>query len=186
VSRIALSLVPTHPDRVGGLGFLSGTAYAFIPLALAQGALLSGLLANRILHVGTPLTTFKVEVGVVLAFVLGLVFAPLLVFAPQLARAKRDCAREYGTLAERYVRAFDAKWLRGGAPPEEAFVGSADIQSLADLGNSYEVVRTMRPVLVTRDAVFQLAAATLAPLVPLLLTIMPLEELLKKLFGILF
>jgi hypothetical protein len=186
VSRIPLSLVPTHPDRVGGLGFLSGTAYAFIPLALAHGAVLSGLLANRVLHVGTPLTAFKVEVGVVLAFVLGLVFAPLLVFAPQLARAKRDGAREYGTLAERYVRAFDAKWLRGGAPPEEAFVGSADIQSLADLSNSYEVVRTMRPVLVTRDAVFQLAAATLAPLVPLLLTIMPLEELLKKLFGILF
>ena len=32
----------------------------------------------------------------------------------------------------------------------------------------------------------QLGAATLAPIVPLLLTLMPLEELLKKLFGILF
>ena len=28
VSRIDLSLVPTHPDRVGGLGFLSDTVYA--------------------------------------------------------------------------------------------------------------------------------------------------------------
>jgi hypothetical protein len=31
----------------------------------------------------------------------------------------------------------------------------------------------------------QLAAATVAPIVPLALTMMPLEELLKKLFGVL-
>jgi len=186
VSRIDMSLVPTHPDRVGGLGFLSGTAFAFIPLALAHGTVLSGMIANRILHVGTPLTGFKVEIVVVVVFVQCLVFAPLLLFAPQLARAKRDGAREYGTLAERYVREFDAKWLRGGAPPGESLVGSADLQSLADLGNSFEVVRTMRAVLVTRDAIIQLGVATLVPLLPLLLTMMPLEELLKKLFGILF
>jgi hypothetical protein len=38
----------------------------------------------------------------------------------------------------------------------------------------------------TRDAVLQVAAATVAPLVPLFLTVMPWEELVKKLFGILF
>jgi len=52
VSRINLSLVPTHPDRVGGLGFLAGTANAFIPLAVALGAALSGMIANRIFHLG--------------------------------------------------------------------------------------------------------------------------------------
>jgi len=35
------------------------------------------------------------------------------------------------------------KWLRAAAPTNERLVGSADIQSLADLANSYEVVRTM-------------------------------------------
>jgi hypothetical protein len=44
----------------------------------------------------------------------------------------------------------------------------------------------MRVVPVTKQAMFQLAVATIAPVVPLLLTLMPLEELLKKLFGILF
>ena len=84
------------------------------------------------------------------------------------------------------MREFDAKWLRGGAPADEPFVGSGDIQSLADLGNSYEVVRTMSIVPVTKEAILRLGAATLVPLVPLALTMMPLEELLKKLFGILF
>ena len=186
VSRIDLSLVPTHPDRVGGLGFLSNTAYAFIPLAVAHGALLAGLIANRIFYLGAGLLDFKAEVAVVLAFLLCLVFGPLVVFAPRLAQAKRTGLREYGVLAERYVRDFDAKWLRGGAPAGEPLVGSGDIQSLADLGNSFEVVRTMRMLPITREAVLQLAAATLAPVVPLALTMMSLEDLLKKLLGTLF
>jgi hypothetical protein len=185
VSRIELSLVPTHPDRLGGLGFLSATVYAFTLLAVAHGALLAGPLANRIFYLGAELLEFKAEIGVTLAFVLAIVILPLLVVVPQLAQAKRTGLREYGTLGEHYVREFDAKWLRGGAPDGEAFVGSADIQSLADLGNSYEVVRTMRPVPVTKEMVIQVAVATLAPIVPLALTMMPLEELLKKLIGIL-
>ena len=186
VSRIDLSLVPTHPDRVGGLGFLSNTVYAFAPLTVAHGALLAGPLANRIFFAGAALPQFKVEIAVVVVFVLCLVLCPLLVFAPQLAQAKRIGMREYGALAQRYVREFDAKWLRGRAPADEPLVGSGDIQSLADLGNSYEVVRTMRILPVTKEAILRLGAAALVPLVPLALTMMPLEELLKKLFGILF
>lgn len=186
VSRIRLSLVPTHPDRAGGLGFLSSMVYAFIPLAMAHGALLAGQLANRIFYLGAALPDFKLEILVLVLFLLCVVLGPLLVFAPQLWQAKLMGNREYGTLAQRYVREFDAKWLRGGAPADEPLVGSGDIQSLADLGNSLEVVRTMRIAPFTKEAILQFAAATLAPIVPLVLTMMPLEELLKKLFGILF
>jgi len=155
-------------------------------VAVALGALLAGQLANRIIYLGAELTQFKAEIALLVVFLLCAFLGPLLVFAGQLAQAKRNGLREYGTLAERYVREFDAKWLRGGAPTDEPFVGSGDIQSLADLGNSYEVVRTMRIAPITKEAIFRLAAATLAPMVPLLLTMMPLEELLKMLFGILF
>ena len=186
VSRIDLCLVPTHPDRVGGLGFLSNTVYAFTPLAVAHGALLAGLIANRIFYLGATLPNFKVEIAVMLLFLLCVVLGPLFVFAPRLAQAKRTGLREYGTLAQRYVREFDAKWMRGGAPADEALVGSGDIQSLADLGNSFEMVRTMRLAPVTKETILRLAAATLVPIVPLALTMMSLEELLKKLLGILF
>jgi hypothetical protein len=186
VSRIDLSLVPTHPDRVGGLGFMANTAYAFALFAVAHGTMLAGLIANRIFFLGASLTQFIIEIAVVVAYVLVLLLGPLLVFSFQLAQAKRTGLREYGTLAERYVREFDAKWMRGGAPAGEPLVGSADIQSLADLGNSYEVVRTMRLAPITRDAILRLGAVTLAPIVPLLLTMMPMEELLKFLFGLVF
>ncbi len=186
VSRIELSLVPTHPDRVGGLGFLANTVYAFTPLAVAHGALLAGLIANRIFYLGAALPEFKIEIAVLVVFLMCVVLGPLLVFAPQLAQTKRTGNREYGTLAERYVREFDAKWLRGGVPADEPLIGSSDIQSLADLANSFEVVRTMRTAPVTKEAILQLATATLAPVVPLALTMMSLEELVKTLFGILF
>jgi hypothetical protein len=186
VSRIELSLIPTHPDRLGGLGFLSATVHAFTLLAVAHGAILAGQIANRIFYAGAGLLEFKVEVAVVLGFVMAIVLAPMLAFAPQLAQMKRTGLREYGTLAERYVREFDDKWLRGRAPADEAFVGSADLQSLADLGNSFAVVTTIRPVPVTKEMILQLSVATLAPIVPLALTMMPLEELLKRLVGILF
>jgi hypothetical protein len=185
VSRIQLSLIPTHPDRVGGLGFLANTVFPFMPLAVAHGALLAGLVANRIFYVGAALPEFKVEIVVLAVFLLCLVVGPLLVFAPQLTQAKRTGNREYGALAERYVREFDTKWLRGGTSADEPLVGSADIQSLADLANSFEVVRTMQIAPITRDGLLRLVAATLAPLAPLALTMMPLEELLGKLLGIL-
>ena len=186
VSRIELILTPTHPDRVGGIGFLSNTMFAFASLAAAHGALLAGLLANRIFYAGAKLTEYKFEIAFIVVWMLCLTLGPLLVFCLQLASAKRRGSLEYGALAERYVRAFDTKWLHGGAAGDELLIGSADIQSLADLSNSFEVVRSMHLIPVTRDGLVLLVAATLAPVVPLLLTMMPLEDLLKALFGILF
>jgi hypothetical protein len=185
VSRIALNLVPTHPDRVAGLGFLSGVASALVPLVAAHGALLAGLIANRILHLGEALPDFKLEIAAVVILMQCVVFGPLLVVAPQVARVKRKGSLAYGALAQRYVREFDTKWLRGGAAPDESLVGSGDIQSLADLGNSLEVVQTMRVAPVSRDAVLRVAVTTLAPVTPLALTLMPLEELVKALLQIL-
>jgi hypothetical protein len=186
VSRINLSLIPTHPDRLGGLSFLSNSVHAFSVIALAHGALLAGLLANRIFFLGAELTAYKFEIAIMLAFVLIIFMSPLLVFVPQLAQAKRHGLREYGTLAERYVREFDSKWLRGGAPANEPLVGSADIQSLADLNNSYEVVHSMRLAPISKEAVVRLAVVTLLPIAPLLLTMIPLDELLKKMIVLLF
>lgn len=186
LSRIPLRLMPTHPDRVGGLAFISGTAFAFVPLAVAHGAVLAGFIANRIFHLGATLPQFKVEIGILVAFVECLVFGPLLAFVRQLSLAKRTGLREYGALAARYVREFDDKWLRGVRTADEPLIGSADIQSLADLGNSFEVVRSMRLAPITRDPIIQLGVASLLPLAPLLLTMMPLEELIRRLFGIIF
>jgi hypothetical protein len=186
VARCELSLVPTHPDRAGGLGFLSGTAVAFAPLLAAHGALLAGLIANQIFFDGAKLTDFKIEMAVVVAFLLIVVLGPLLLFVAHLSRARRVGVLEYGTLAQRYVRDFDTKWLRGGARADEPLVGSADIQSLADMSNSFEVIRSMKLVPFTRSTVVYLVVMTLLPVSPLVLTMVSLEDLLGQLVKVLF
>lgn len=186
VSRLELNIMPTHPDRCGGLGFLAGITQGFAPVLVAQGALLAGLMASRMFFAGAVLTDFKLEVVGLVAVMVFAVLGPLLVFAPRLAAAKRAGLREYGALAHHYASAFDRKWLRGGAPASEALVGSADIQSLADMSHSFNVVKEMRPVLFNLKTVSQLALTTLIPAAPLLLTIMPLEQLLDSVVKMLF
>jgi hypothetical protein len=185
VSRIDLHLVPTHPDSSAGLGFLGGSAAAFMPLLLAQGALVAGQIANRIFYDGDTLLDFKPEIAAVVVFLLLLVLGPLCVFSPRLAQAKREGLLEYGALASRYVDGFDQKWLRGGAPHDEPLVGSGDIQSLNDLAGSFEVVHSMRPLPFGKTVLLQTAIAGLAPLLPLTLTMISLEEIVKRLLGIL-
>ena len=73
-----------------------------------------------------------------------------------------------------------------GGAKDEPILGTGDIQSLADLGNSYAVVREMRPVPFDLQDVALLVATTAMPILPLLLTVMPLEELVAKLVSVIF
>ncbi|HEX5703573.1 MAG TPA: hypothetical protein VFX97_10280 [Pyrinomonadaceae bacterium] len=184
VSKLKLRLIATHPDRAAGLGFLGSSTYAFAPILFAQGALLAGLIASRVWFEGQDLMAFKIEAGGLVAFFTLLVLSPLLVFTPHLSRAKRNGLRDYGRLTSRYVQKFQEKWIDGGASREE-LLGSGDIQSLTDLGNSFAVVQETRFVpFGLKDAV-RLAAATVAPLLPLTLTVISLEELIRRLIKIL-
>jgi hypothetical protein len=186
VSRLNLRLIATHPDRAAGLGFLGLLSYAFGPILFAQGTLLAALIADRVIYDGQTLNAFKMEAGGLVAFFVFFVLSPLIVFTPHLARARRQGLADYGRLASRYVLEFDKKWVDGGAPQGEELIGSGDIQSLADLGNSYAVVREMRVVPFGLKDVVRLAATTAAPLLPLALTIISLEELVTRLIKIIF
>jgi hypothetical protein len=186
VSRIKLNLIPTHPDRLGGLGFLTNIIYAFSLLAMAHGALLAALIANRVFFTGARFMDFKYDIVLLLIYLFIILILPLVVFSAQLAACKREGLREYGQLAQSYVRAYDQKWLRGGASKQEQFIGSGDIQSLADLGNGFEVIANMRFLPISKQTLMQLAGWTLLPILPVLLTTMPLDDLLKRLFSLIF
>src|SRR4051812_25237395 len=145
VNRIRLNLVPTHPDRCGGLSFIGKSSYAYGPILFAQGAILAGIIADRVLYRGDTLQSFKLQIGGFIVFFLFVILGPLLMFTPRMARVRRKGLADYGLFAQRYVETFDHKWIRGSSPSDE-LLGAADIQSLADLGNSYEIVREMRVV----------------------------------------
>jgi hypothetical protein len=186
VSRLNLNLIPSHPDRCAGLAFLGKSAYCFGPILFAQGALLAGPLASRILYGGENVLSFKFEIGGFVVFFVLAILGPLLMFTPRMAQARREGLANYGLLAQRYVESFQQKWVARGPVTAQELLGTSDIQSLADLGNSYSLVRDMRTVPFGLEDITRLAAATAAPLVPLLLTIFSPEELILRVFKVVF
>jgi hypothetical protein len=119
------------------------------------------------------------SLAVMVALDVLIVLGPLVVFVPALWSAQVAATGRYRALAARYVEAFDRKWL-GGEAPGEPLLGSADIQSLADLGNSYGLVRDMRVFPAGPRLLARLTMTALLPLAPLALFKYPMAELVKS------
>jgi len=186
ISRLNLHLMAAHPDRAGGIGFLGGSAYAFGPLLFAQGVLLSGLVASRVVFEHEGLLSFKMEAGGFVGFFVLVILGPLVMFTPQMDRAQRRGAAKYGLLASRFILGFEDKWMRSDTPEINALLDNQHIQSMADVANVYTNVRQMRLLpFGTRNITF-LAAVTAAPLVPLLLTMFSTADVVKMLVKVVF
>ena len=111
--------------------------------------------------------------------VLLVVLGPLLIFMPQMIRATIKSVHDYGTFAVMRTQMFDGKWVQADYPTSEPVLGTPDISSLADLGNAYEVLDRIRAVPFDPADALILVLAALIPLAPLLLTVMPLGQLLE-------
>jgi hypothetical protein len=185
VSRLDLNLVPSHPDRCCGLGFLGEIAPALAPFLMAHSVLLSGFLADRIVYQGGRLPDYVAEIVVVALLLYILALGPICVFTPRLLRRRREGLSAYGALASEYVIAFQKKWIEGRRPSDETLVGSSDIQSLADLANSFEVVQHIQPFPFGRPAIVAVAVCVALPILPLSLTMFSLQELVTRLVKVL-
>ena len=185
-SRLDLQLIPTHPDRAAGLGFLGLTQVKFGIIVFAFSSILASQMGQEILFGEASLVGYKVPILGYIVLILIVFLGPLLAFSPKLFEVKRRGLLEYGVLANEYTRSFDRKWIRGEAPEGEALVGSADIQSLADLGNSFEIIREIQGVpfdLMT--TIVPIVASAAIPFLPLILTVLPFDEIIKKIVGML-
>jgi hypothetical protein len=180
VSRLGLHLIPTHPDRAGGLGYVTVVQRHFSLLILALSASLAATFADRISLGGMRLEDFYPQIITVLFLYAVLFLAPLFVFYPLLAACRAKGEADYGQFASSYVNAFDQKWVHA-ATPEELLLGTPDIQSLSDLINSVTAAHNMRVVPVSRDLIQRLAIAALLPMLPLILLIYPFATLAIKL-----
>lgn len=175
-----------HPDRAGGLGFLSGTALALAPVFVAQTMVVAGTIFARILYAGERLPAFRFEIFGILMFAVLVLVLPLGFFIHKLEGAGRRARREFGILASHYVDDFHRKWIDGGVRDGEPLLGTSDIQSLADLANSYAVVSQMSLLPVTKVTLIRLVISIALPLLPLVFTVFPLEELVRELFKLAF
>jgi hypothetical protein len=180
VSRLKLNLNPLHPDRTGGLGFLALSVAALGVGFLAQTTALAARIGGRILHDGASLDSFAAEMWISPILLTLLSILPLSFFSLALIRARLKGAVDYGGLATRYVDEFGRKWMADPQVQKSGLVGSPDIQSLADLSNSYQVVTSVRLLPVSLPALLVHTLMLGAPFIPLALTRFPLDELIRR------
>ncbi len=177
LSRLDLRLLASHPDRVGGLAPLSGPSASFGLVVMAMSAAAAAGWATLVRGTELRAADLQDEATAMIALSTLLALLPLLSFAGPLRRLARQGTLTFGGLAARYCGDFERKWA--GARRED-LLGTPDLQSLADLGGSYEVVAGLRPLPITGRLVVRLVAAGMLPLVPLLLTEVPLTVLLQR------
>jgi hypothetical protein len=183
LTRLRLSLIPTHPDRAGGLGFLADAHVSLAIFPLAFGCIVAGHAAFQIVFEGVPIDAFYGLFLFYLGIMVLICVAPMLVFVPQLAQTRRLGLRRYSLLADEHNRAFEEKWVSGQRPPDQALLGSSDVQSLADLGQSFTVIREMRPFPFSLQQVLRMAIIIALPGLPLVFLVMPFWKLLQLLAG---
>lgn len=179
LAKLDLALVPTHPDRAGGLGFLSQSLPAFGVLLFAVSSVASATLANRILFDGEKLADYQYGFAVLIVVLMLFFASPLLVFTPKLLALKENGLHQYGELASSYNQAFQSKWLESAASRDERLLGTGDLQSQAALESSFQVVREIRPVPIELGDLMSMIVPGILPGLPLILTIMPASLLLK-------
>src|SRR5262249_29522545 len=113
------------------------------------------------------------------------VFAgPMLIFVPKLIALKQRGLLEYGTLGSRYTQEFHRKWIGKTDPGNEPILGTGDIQSLADLGNSFQIIRQMRIIPVEPSDFIAMVLPGVIPALPLAATVMPVGEIVKGLLKL--
>ncbi|HWO33438.1 MAG TPA: hypothetical protein VNO32_31970, partial [Candidatus Acidoferrum sp.] len=159
INKLDLQLIPTHPDRAGGLAFVGKGQIQFGLVVFAISAAAAGAGANLILFEGQALRAFERNLVFYILLMTAIFISPMFVFMGRLHRVKKKGRLEYSALAMEYVRSFDSKWLRNRVPTGESLLGSSDIQSLADMINSFNAVREMRIVPLDRKVSLTLLCA---------------------------
>jgi len=167
VSRMPLTLVPTHPDTMGGLGFLPICQASFSPVVFALAVVVAAY-TSRVQPKGLAANpaAYVIPLVVIAAVAVVLVFAPMAFFSSQLVREKRRGDEGFSPLAARHSRYFERKWFPGG--PDAELLGAPEMSSLADIGTSYTLWRKMRLLPWDMKAVQAVVGAALAPLLILL------------------
>lgn len=183
IAGLGLALVPTHPDRAGGLGFLEKLPAAFSLFALAVSAVVASRLAHEVLYHGVHVTSLQSLLVVFLLVLVGLCLAPLLVFVGPLGAFKRSALLEYGALVGEHGRRVRRRWILGEPLEDDPLLQAPELGPVADTQALYESVNSMRVAPIGKSAILAVAVPALIPLLALFSIEVPLKDLLMKLAG---
>jgi hypothetical protein len=181
LSRLELKLVPTHPDKNGGLGFLGISPIAFAPTAFATAAVVGAIWRHQIIHDGAHLMTFKLPAIALVVIIAIIALGPLLVFVPKLAALRRRGILEYSIFGQIQATEFHDKWILNRTGDDAELIDATEIIALQSYGAEYDRIEALNPFPTDKGALIGLALSVAIPSLPTILAEIPLIVVLKDL-----
>lgn len=181
ISRLGLSLVPTHGDGVGGLGCMERLPGMFAPVVFALSSVLAGYWGHQVMYHGAHVPELRGPLVAFLVLVLLIFLSPNLALAPALLRAKARARLEYGALVGRYGRMTRERWVLGQEVERPEMLGAGELGPMGDVNVLYEPVRRMQPVPIRLPTLLAVLVPALLPMVPVAAIEVPVKELLGTL-----
>jgi hypothetical protein len=176
ISKLDLNLVPAHPDRAGGLLFVAQSIPALAPFGFALACGLAGAIAGSTSAQALNLRTIAGAAGILLGILVIIAIGPLCWFSTPLRASQLRGIVEYGELAVRIGRRFEARWLRERRFVTSEALSASDFSATVDLYSVVSAVYTVRFVPVRTRSLYKLVLATMIPFLPMLLTIVPATD----------
>lgn len=182
ISRLGLAIVPTHPDRAGGLGFLERLADIFAPVVFAASAVLASRWAHYVLCHGVRAEAYRSAMIAFVVIAVALFTTPLWIHAPALVRAKRRALLQYGALLAHHDRLVHERWVER-RDVDDPMLSAPELGPTVDIASIYQAVRNTRPAPVGRRSITPLLVAAAVPMLLLLALSVPVGELVAKLLA---
>lgn len=179
LAGLDLALVPTHPDRHGGLGFLAGLPAAFASVTLALSAVIASGWAHDVMYHGTTLASLRAEAAGFVVVIVAVFLAPLLVFVPLLSRTRKRAVLDYAALVGRHGRTVHERWIEGRrTTAHDDLLGAPEIGPVADTHALYESGARMQALPIDRKSLLAVLVPVVAPMIAVAALQIPMKTLL--------
>ena len=181
ISHIPLQLVPTHPDRAGGLGFLEEMTFIFSPVVFAMSAVIASRWGHDVLYHDADVHSFMIPLALFVAAMLVLYLGPLALFFGRLLRLKRESLLEYGALVGRHGRLVRRRWIAEEPVVESPLLQADELGPVIDTVSMYDVIEGIRPTPIGKRALLAIVLPALLPMIPVFALQIPVKDMLLKL-----
>jgi len=182
ISRLSLQLTPLHPDKAGGLGFLSIYPSVFGGFVFAMSCVVASSFLKELGLATHDSTTVWLAITVWMVMIIGLFLGPLLTFSRPLYDLRHQALLDYGLLASEHHLLFHREWIENKKSGAD-LLGSAIPSSISDLNASCQAVQDMQTSPLDMASFMQLLLASGLPMLAVVLKLMPLGELISLILG---
>ena len=185
VARLPLALVPTHPDRTGGIAFVEKLPGALALVTFALSTMMASRWAHEVVHHGASLASFQPAlIAHVVVWSLALLM-PILALAPVLRSARKNALPAYSALVGEQGRLVHRRWIERKPVDDDALLEAPGIGPVADAATLYEAVKRMRTVAIGKHTLQVILLPMAVPFCLLALLSFPVASILSTLLKVL-